>query len=233
MAAEAKIAIPSVTLSPSDIDVLLKLITNRLDDATRPSVSGSLLLQGATYRESYDIHQMPDITAFVHGLELVRLTAGVKGTLEFQVTIRSQEVDPFGNIGSGVHVRGPDGTLVSAAADEIRAFLSKRRNYHVVFHTYGIPIAIMLALLLTYTITNNLVRFDVLDAVPKNGLFLGTLVLGFPVKHLLRWAFPYVLLKGENPARERAKWIVLTLFAGVLANAIYGFFVSGWSAPVL
>lgn len=229
MKSEGQINIPSVTIAPKDLKVLIDLILKKIDKKDRSRLKSRLVFQGKTFKEEYEVSNLPDFSEFHDGLIVIEISISVENSFEASVVMSTMEFNPLFPVLSNVLIKGQDSTIVSGTLDEIRRFFKKRRNPNIIFHSYGIFVAIALAYIITFVIYADLRAIGVLPEIEKTTLFLIWWILSFPLKSFLRWTFPYILLKGDNRLRDSIRYFLGAIIIGILSNLGYGLVVLNWS----
>jgi len=82
-------------------------------------------------------------------------------------------------------------------------------------------------LLITYVIYADVKGVGLIGKVEHPTLVLIGGVLSHPLKSFLRWAFPYILLKGENRFRDYTRVVFGAIILGVLGNFVYALLTLG------
>ena len=221
MKSGGRLTIPSITLEAKDLQTLVNIVTKGVEEKDRDKLKTKLVLQGKNFREEYDALELQDFGAFHDGLKLIELSVEVEDTFQSSVVMSTEEVNPFAAMFSNVFVEATSSTLVAGIIDEIRRFFKKRRNINVIFHSYGIPISIGLGYIITYVLYLDLKTLGLIGEVDHKIIILVGGILSHPLKTFLRWMFPYILFKGENPFRDYMRYVFGAIILGVLGNFAY------------
>lgn len=227
MKSAGRMYIPSVTLEKKDLKVLIDLLLKCIDRENQEKLETTLTFQGKKFKEEYSLLELPEFREFQDDLEVISLLLKSEDNFQISILMSSQEINPFSPSFSQVSVESNNSTFVAGALDEIRRFFERRRNLNSLFHSYGIPVAILLSVLLTYVVYFDLESFGLLE-IKEQGM-LGTVVffVSYPLKSFLRWMFPYVLFKGENRLRDYLKFVLGAIFVGLLSRGAYTLITSG------
>lgn len=227
MKSAGRIIIPSVTLEKKDLQTLVDILLRAIESKSQEGIATKLCFQGKNFKEEYSLLELPEFEEFSDQLEAISLILELKDDFQISVFLSSQEINPFSPVFSHASIEANNSTFVAGILDELRRFFSKRRNLNIIFHSYGIVTAIALAYLLTYTTYFDLKNFGLIESAGQETLKLTAFLISYPLKAFLRWAFPYALFKGENRLRDYIKFILGTIFVGLLGRAAYTFLVSG------
>ena len=229
MKSSGRIIIPSITVDAKDLEVLLDTILRGIDEKTRPALKSKIKLVGNNFMEEYDALTLPNIDEFHDGLKMIEISMDAHETIEISITMCTEEVNPFSPRFSYAIVEASNSTLVAGILDEIRRFFRKRRNFNSIFHPWGIPVAIALAFAFTYAVYFDLKALGLLHDIKKDYLVIFALILSHPLKSFLRWAFPYILFKGENRFRDYTRFVLEAILLGAVGNLAYAVIAHGFS----
>jgi hypothetical protein len=215
MKCEGKITVPSITFNTKDLRTLIETAEASFDDTPTTNIK----LLGENYKEEFNV--IPDIDSFPDGLEFVEISIKSSTDIEISITLSAKEINPFSPVFSSIIVEADSSIVVLGILEKIKKFFHKRRNLHWIFHSWGIPIALLLSWMITLILYFDLRAFNIIPEITRGYLVVFAGGISFPIKFFLRWSFPYFQFKGENRFRDYVRYLLGILVVAVIGNLIY------------
>jgi hypothetical protein len=221
MKATGELSIQAVTIEYSDLKHLVESIHDYLKDKKYKQVCSTVVFFGDKYKEEYQYDNFPEFQNFKEGLRNIDINISASDKLEINISLSSNEINPLGSIFSKATVETDDRIITNGLLDEIGSFFKKRRNFHSIFHTFGIYISIFISYLIYIIFTTYFTDFISSLNFKREYLLVLFLLLSFPIKKYLRWLFPYVYFVGENKSRTAHMTFFYIIGTGLLVNLIF------------
>jgi len=224
MKASGQIDIKSITLKHSDLKQLIDGLIKYLSQKKYRKVKSIVVFYGVNYKQEYSYDDFPEFQNFKEGLELIDINIESENNLVINITLSSNEVSPLKSFYSKIEVESDDRIITNGLLDEINSFFKKRTNIHYIFHSYGIFIAIILSILITYILKYYIEKHLLQVEIKNEYLFAFWFLISFPLKRYLRWLFPYIYFIDENNKKKHQRLFFYALLVSILAKYAFLFF---------
>lgn len=213
--------VPSLTFKREDFLGLFSLIKDSIKTTKERTIL--LHIMSKNTKEEYKNLDVEKIYNFKEWKKAIILHFVIKGRIELKLSFSTIERNPLGPQYSEVVIEGSNDNEVIAVCQKIKDYFNHRKNYHYIFHAGGAYLAVPLSYVILYALNYDLTRLNLIQSLKDKYLFIGCILLSYPLKHFLRWLYPYFYLDGENKIRDGARYLISALLASLLANFIYAF----------
>jgi len=94
-------------------------------------------------------------------------------------------------------------------------FIKKKKNYHYIFHQYGVYISVPLGGLLIYFLNK------IIDIPEYANMSLIAVVPFYVLTRTFRWLMPYTYFPEENNLKGKLRYVILTLILGLVTTGVW------------